>query len=161
VRDEDQVLDLGCGTGALIEKLGLRSGGYIGIDYSPAMLEEAKRSCNRVNSSADLRLGALEHLPVANEVADIAVAHMVFHHISEPRIALNDMARAVRVGGRIAIVDLVKHDHEFMRERFADQWLGFDVKQFSSWLVDAGFKEISVSYLGAKESVFLISAKKE
>ena len=150
------VLELGCGSGALLAKLLERPGKTIGVDYSQAMLDEAREA---LGSKVDLRLGELEHLPLGDERVDIAVSYMVMHHISHPVEALKDTLRVLKPGGELVIVDLMPHDNEAMREQFADFWLGFDPELFSTWVSDAGFTCPEFRILGKKKDVFFLTAK--
>jgi ArsR family transcriptional regulator len=63
---------------------------------------------------------------------------MVLHHVSNPALALQEAARVLKNKGILCIVDLMKHDREFMRDRFADLWLGFEPELLKDWLLHAG-----------------------
>lgn len=154
------LLELGCGSGALLEKILPRKGQTIAVDYSPRMLEEAKKNLGELAESADLRLGYLEQMPVKDSSVSCAAAHMVLHHLSHPEEALKEMARALVPGGAALIVDLAAHSNESMRERFADLWLGFEPELFKKWLKGAGFEEIKLEFLDEGKAVFLASAKR-
>ncbi len=157
---EGNFLELGCGSGSLLEKLLPRAGETIGVDYSEAMLEEARAILGEKAAEAELRLGYLEHLPVENDFADCIAAYMVFHHLASPFDALRDACRTLKPGGTLLIVDLLRHDEEYMRSRMGDLWLGFDPEEFRQWLKDAGFSESSFELLGEKKDVFIITAKR-
>lgn len=155
VNDTHTVIELGCGTGSLLERLAPRSGITIGIDYSQRMLDEARTALGQNADKVQLRLGALEHLPAADHSADVVLSHMVLHHIEDPGIVLHEVARVLRPGGLLAIVDLAKHSNELMRQRYGDRWLGFDQQQISSWMSTAGFVEVALQPLGERGSAFL------
>lgn len=157
LKPELDVADLGCGTGALLELILPRIGKTIAVDYSQSMLDEAARTLESKKSGVDLRLGYLEHLPIANESIDIAVAHMVLHHLAEPFKALVDIRRILRDKGKCLIVDLNEHDREYMRERYADLWLGFNTKEISRWAKEAGFSQSEIKFYGAGKEVFLLT----
>src|SRR5690606_34972318 len=106
---EGALLELGCGSGALLERILPRKDETIGVDYSHAMLAEARKSLGKNAAKVDLRLGYLEHLPVPDQSVDIAAAFMVFHHVAEPREALRDVRRVLRKGGRLIAIDLTSH----------------------------------------------------
>lgn len=154
---ERDLVDLGCGSGALLEKILPRTGQTIGVDYSQSMLDEAGRVLGDRRSGVDLRIGYLEHLPLADESVDIAVAHMVLHHLAEPAKALKDIRRILRPGGRCLIVDLSEHNREYMRERYADLWLGFNTDEIVRWAREAGFTESNFKYFGANREIFLLT----
>jgi len=154
----ETLLELGCGSGALLEKLLPRSGKTIGVDFSEAMLNEAKKLLGARASGVDLRLGYLEHLPLADATVETAAACMVFHHLASPKEVLLDVARVLLPGGRLLITDLTEHSNEYMRERFADLWLGFSREEFSGWLSGAGFEVKTSTEIGEKGEVFFIEA---
>jgi len=150
------LLELGCGSGALLSQITPRPGTTIGVDFSQAMLAEAKKVLPK---DVELRLGYLEHLPLADESVDIAVAYMVFHHLANPLEALRDTFRVLRRGGVFVIVDLLKHAKEEMRDQFADQWLGFDPNQLQGWAKQAHFCKARAEVSEARD-VFMFTCEK-
>lgn len=154
----ETLLELGCGSGAVLKQLLPREGKTIGVDYSEAMIEEAKKNLQEAKPKVDLRLGSLEHLPLGDNTVDTALAYMVFHHVAEPSLALQDAARVLRPGGKLVIVDLLEHENDRMREQYADLWLGFCPEQFTSWVKHAGFNSVSTEVLGEHKDVFLLTA---
>ena len=134
----DTVADLGCGPGDLLASLMAKADHGIGVDSAPRMLEVAeKRFADRRNVS--LRIGELEHLPLRDWEADVAVLSMVLHHLADPAKALAEAARTIKFGGRLLVAEFDLHDNEVMRERFGDHRLGFDREQMCSLLEAAGF----------------------
>ncbi|MEM7263234.1 MAG: metalloregulator ArsR/SmtB family transcription factor, partial [Planctomycetota bacterium] len=129
-------VDLGTGTGLLLRELSAISDRVIGIDASREMLDVAGENTRDVGG-IDLRLGALEHLPLADAQADLAVAHMVLHHVAHPPQALGEIHRILKPGGRLLLADFRNHDREVYRERLGDLWLGFSEDQLSDWLQSA------------------------
>ncbi len=158
IPSSDTLLELGCGSGAVLKQLLPREGTTIGVDYSEAMIEEAKRNLEGSQPQTDLRLGSLEHLPLGDNTVDTALAYMVFHHVAEPSAALQDAARVIRPGGKLVIIDLLEHENDRMREQYADLWLGFCPKQFAVWVKQAGFDTVSTEVLGEHNDVFLLTA---
>lgn len=154
------VLELGCGSGAFLEQILPRSGETIGVDYSQAMITAAREALGSKAAHVDLRLGYLEHLPVGDSSVDIAVSHMVLHHVANPMDALKDVFRTLRPGGSFIIVDLTKHTREEMRDHFADIWLGFDPKELGRWTKEVGFASADIEILGKAREVFLLKAVK-
>jgi len=129
--------DLGCGPGELLAALAPKAERLIGVDASPAMLELARKNVRL--SGASLRVGELEHLPLADAEVRAAVLSLTLHHLSDPQAALKEARRVVAPGGRLVVVDYLKHDSELMRERYGDRWLGFTEEELSGWLGQAGF----------------------
>ena len=128
------ILDMGTGSGLLLPSLLERTDKVIAVDSSTAMLDLARRNAGPQISRCDLRLGDLEHLPVADGEVEAIMACMVLHHISHPEDVLREAHRALRPGGHLVIVDLHQHEDEAMRERFADLWLGFRPADMKRWL---------------------------
>jgi ArsR family transcriptional regulator len=142
--DESWVVgDLGCGSGHLAALVAPFVGKVIGVDASAAMLDRAR---TRLASwpSAEFRNGELEALPIATEELDAAVISLVLHHSAEPRRAIVEAMRALKVGGRLLIVDLVPHDRAEYREHMGHVWLGFSAEQVTDWLQGAGFSRVKV-----------------
>jgi len=156
------ILDLGCGTGDLLEQLKSKARYVIGVDKSPKMLDEARRRFAGDGENIDMRLGQLEHLPLREGEADLAIINMVMHHIPEPLKAIHEVCRVLKKGDRFIIVDLLKHDREVMRERYGDRWLGFSQEEIETWLNEAGFKFQKIDQFDLKKKIkgFIISSEK-
>lgn len=134
-----KIADLGCGTGELIESLCREtSDQFIGIDYSPEMLEQARLRLSGT-SNAELRLGELEHLPMKNEEIDTAIMNMVLHHISQPELPIAEACRVLKPKGFFILSDFQKHDQKNINEIMGGSWFGFEKEKIKLWLTDAGF----------------------
>ena len=137
----DTVVDLGTGTGVLLASLSPRARRVIGIDRQEEMLQVARRNVAEAKlGNIELRLGALEHLPVPDAEADSMVAHMVLHHVSHPPDALREIHRGLQPGGRFVIAELAAHTEQSYREHLGDLWLGFEPENLKAWLDAAGFE---------------------
>lgn len=134
----DVAVDMGCGTGELMEKLKSVAKNVIGVDSSSEMLEQARKRFYPGNVSFDLRLGELEHLPLKNEEADCAVISMVLHHLSTPERIISETRRILRRNGIVIIADFDKHEDESMRRTYGDRWLGFSIEEISGMLTKNG-----------------------
>jgi ubiquinone/menaquinone biosynthesis C-methylase UbiE len=75
---------------------------------------------------------------------DVAFANMYLHNSTDPAAAISEMSRIVRPGGRLVITDMDAHDHAWMREEMADEWLGFERAQVKAWLHEAGLVNVYV-----------------
>jgi ubiquinone/menaquinone biosynthesis C-methylase UbiE len=100
-------------------------------------------------SNAELLIGELAGLPLADNSVDAAFANMVLHHAVDPVAMLGEMARIVRPGGTIVITDEVEHPYEWMREEHADVWLGFTPEQVKGFfrevrLADYGYESLGM-----------------
>ncbi len=151
LKDEKVVVDLGCGAGELLSELALYSGRAIGVDSSPAMLEQARVTLSaqpinkgKKNKAAELRLGTLEHLPLADAEADAALLNMVLHHLADPLVVLQEIRRVLSKKGKLLVCDLSRHDAEWMREKYGDQWLGFTEQELRRFIRQAGFKMVTL-----------------
>ena len=133
------VADVGTGTGILaleLARLGLR---VVAIDSSPRMLDAARAKAEREGlASIELRLGDAAALPLADGEVDAAVAHMVVQYLASPAEALREMARAVRPGGAVVVVDFLHHELEWMRQELGVTWLGFPAEEIAAWFAEAG-----------------------
>ncbi len=134
IDDCEMAVDLGCGTGEFLTKLKSRSKYTIGVDNSPNMLEEARKLFKNSNDYVNLRLGELEHLPLSDSEADLAVISMVLHHISNPYEVISEVARILKKGGSFIIADFDKHKNEEMRKTYGDRWLGFSLEEIEGFL---------------------------
>jgi SAM-dependent methyltransferase len=157
------VVEVGLGTGGLLPALAAKASNVIGVDHSPAMLEEARRrmASGRV-SGVELRLGEMTHLPLPDKVVDCAVLNMVLHHAADPAAVLAEIRRVLTPGGVLALADLARHERETAREQLADQWLGFGEEELAGWLKEAGFKAIKIERIVAaagQESVVLVHGR--
>jgi len=158
------LLEIGVGTGALLPELAARAGEVIGVDHSPAMLDEARRRLAASGQQGvELRLGEMTHLPLMDEGAGCVVANMVLHHAPNPLAVLQEMVRVLRPGGTVALADLARHEREWAREQLADQWLGFAEEELRAWFRSAGLEGVEVQRIAAgagQEDVLLVRGVK-
>ena len=132
--------DLGCGTGQVSAALAPFVARVVAVDASAAMLQAAKRRLHGF-SNVELRRGDLEALPIDDGLLDLATLMLVLHHVPEAEKALAEVARVVKPGGRVIIVDMLPHDRESYRQQMGHVWLGFSDDQLQRMLIDAGFVE--------------------
>ncbi len=140
--------DLGCGTGQVAEALAPFAGGILAVDGSEAMLEEARRRLEP-HGNVEVLHGDLEALPLEDGSLDAAVLALVLHHLPDPAAALREVARVVRPGGRVLVMDMMPHDREELAARMGHVWLGFSEGALSDYLAGAGFEQIRFSGLPA------------
>jgi len=159
-----ELLEIGVGTGSLLPDLAGRAAKVIGVDHSPAMLDEARRRLAADGQSGiELRLGEMTHLPLADGGAGCVVANMVLHHAADPQAVLREIARVLQPDGTLVLADLARHEREWAREQLADQWLGFEEDELQGWLKAAGLAGVEVNRVGAEigqEDVLLVRAVK-
>jgi ArsR family transcriptional regulator len=134
-----RIVDLGCGPGGLIPFL-LSRGQFIqGVDSSHGMVEVAKKQFQS-NANVEILEAQLDSLPIDSTCVDTAITSMVLHHISNPSMVFDEVYRILKPGGSFIMVDLLKHNEEYMRDNFADLWLGFEPEVIEDWLNRSGFK---------------------
>jgi SAM-dependent methyltransferase len=157
-----KLADLGCGPGFVIKELSSSVQHLIGVDYSDKMLDHARRNLRELvtQGKVELRLGAIEHLPMCDNEVDGVLINLVLHHIAEPHGLFSELKRVLKKGGQLSIVEFEKHDNEHFRDEMADTWLGFDARDLSVWLRNAGFKRVKVQeFPGGKNDVKLVLAQ--
>ena len=148
-------VDLGCGTGTVLERLRPHVGTLIGVDGSPRMLEVSRRRFGERADGLSLRIGELEHLPLRDEEADFACINMVLHHLSEPERALAEIRRVLVPGGLLVITDFDHHSDERMRADYGDRWLGFDESTLNTLLTGNGFTVSSMRFIPVEQELVL------
>jgi ubiquinone/menaquinone biosynthesis C-methylase UbiE len=135
------MLDLGTGTGRLLEIFAPIYRRGIGLDLSHEMLAVARANLDRAGiHNAQVRLGDLYAPPVDRESFDLITMHQVLHYLDEPARAIAEAARLLRPSGRLVIVDFAPHDLEFLREEHAHLRLGFSDRQMADWVAEAGLE---------------------
>jgi len=134
----DLFLDLGTGTGRMLEVFADLYREGIGYDVSREMLAFARTKLEAANvPHAQVRHGDLFTLPVGAQSADLICIHQVLHFLTEPGKAIGEAAGLLRPGGRLLISDFAPHDHEFLREIHAHRRLGFDDAEMREWCARA------------------------
>lgn len=147
--------DIGCGTGSLTLELARFARKVIGVDLSGEMLRRARAIAKaRELANIEFRQGDVHKLPLAAHSIDAVFCVMVLHFLPDPARAIAGLCRVVRPGGAIILVDLVKHNQQWMREQMAHQWLGFDRDSIEGWFRAAGAVtvdyDLTGSYAGEK-----------
>lgn len=134
-RSFQSFLDLGTGTGRLLELLSDRYVSGLGIDTSHDMLSVARANLSRsALNQAQVRHGDIYALNVPPKSFDVVAIHQVLHFLDDPARALAEAARALRPGGRLLIIDFAPHELEFLRDSHAHRRLGFSHDQMARWL---------------------------
>ena len=146
--DDWTVGDLGCGTGQVAASLAPFVARVIAVDGSAAMLQAAKTRLHGLNlTNVELHRGELESLPLDDALLDAATITLVLHHVPQPERVFAEIARVLRPGGRLLLVDMLPHDRESYRQQMGHVWLGFSETQITRYLDQAGFERIRVSAL--------------
>jgi ArsR family transcriptional regulator len=155
------LVDLGTGTGRILELFGARAARALGFDLNHAMLAYARMKLERAALSyAQVRHGDLYNVPLPDGAADAVVLHQVLHFLDDPAAAIAEAARLLAPGGRLLVVDFAPHELEFLREQSAHRRLGFARDQLGRLLTGAGlklarFRELKPEPSGGKLTVSL------
>lgn len=149
----DSHLDIGTGTGRLLELFATQTQRSVGIDISHEMLSVARANLGRsTHKHVQVRPGDVYALPFAPGAFDLVTLHQVLHYLEDPARALGEAARVLKPGGRLLIVDFAPHDNEFLREQFAHRRLGFPHEQIEAWLTEAGLHLAKVQDLRSRSA---------
>lgn len=136
------VADLGCGTGEVARELAPRVRRVVGVDRSPAMLDAARRSLAS-HDNVDLREGTLEEIPISDGSVDAALTLLVLTYVPDLARALSEAKRVLRPGGRLVVVDLVRHEREDFRLAFEHLHPGFEPVELARAMQDAGLSQVT------------------
>lgn len=139
------MIDLGTGTGHLLEHFGPRLQIGEGIDMSREMLAIARSNLEAAQlPQCQVRQGDIFQLPNTSESFDLAVIHQVLHFVDDQALAINEAARVLKHGGQLVLVDFAPHDLESLREKDNHRRLGFSDTEVKSWFEGAGLAQTSV-----------------
>jgi ArsR family transcriptional regulator len=140
------IADLGAGEGTFSQLLARSAKKVIAVDNSEKMVEYGAELAHKHGlKNLEYRHGDLEAPPIKDEAVDLAFFSQALHHAQHPGRAVAEAWRILKPGGRIVILDLLRHNLEEARELYADLWLGFTEVEISRFLNDAGFKHIETS----------------
>ena len=160
-----RLIDIGTGTGWVLQALGPRVKSATGVDISSEMLAVARANLADAGlRNCVLRHGDMYRLPWADGHFDVATLHMVLHYADRPAEAIYEAGRVVRDGGRVMVVDFAPHNRQELIKKLAHVWLGFETSQIEGWLRSAGVDLQSTSriegdglsvvvWTGAKRSI--------
>jgi ubiquinone/menaquinone biosynthesis C-methylase UbiE/DNA-binding transcriptional ArsR family regulator len=137
------LLDLGTGTGRMLELFGAEIERGLGLDLSLDMLLLARDRLERAGlKNCSVRQGDLYDLPLADGSFDVVILHQVLHFLDDGARAIKEAARVLRPGGRLLVVDFAPHEQEFLREQFAHRRLGFARETVTQWMAGAGLEPL-------------------
>jgi ubiquinone/menaquinone biosynthesis C-methylase UbiE len=133
------LLDLGTGTGRMLELFGADIERGLGLDLSLDMLALARARLDRAGlKHCSVRHGDIYDLALPRDSFDVVIIHQVLHFLDDSARAIAEAARVLRPGGRLLVVDFAPHDLEFLREDHAHRRLGFAAESVTQWLEATG-----------------------
>lgn len=148
IGEVEDLLDIGTGTGRVIEILGPRVRRAVGVDLSHEMLTVARSNLERAQlRNCLVRHGDMYQLPLQSGSFDAVTIHQVLHFAERPGEVIGEAARVLRPGGRLIVVDFDKHELEFLRDEQAHRWLGFREDEVAGWFGQAGLETGPVKFL--------------
>jgi ArsR family transcriptional regulator len=154
------LIDIGTGTGRMLELFAPRAETALGIDRSSEMLRLARAKLVDV-PNAELRQADLYALPLPDGGADTAIFHHVLHFAQQPGAAIAEAARVLSAGGRLLIADFAPHEREDLRTQDAHARLGFSDEQILGWFESYGLSPVLTETLeGGELTVKLWLARK-
>jgi ArsR family transcriptional regulator len=133
------LLDLGTGTGRMLQLCAGNAEHAVGIDLSREMLAVARANLDAPEyRNCSLRRASAEQLPFTDSSFDVVLSHMVLHFLPEPELAIAEAARVLRPRGRLILVDFAPHDSSVLGAEHAHRWPGFTDAQIGEWMEEAG-----------------------
>src|SRR4051794_6502043 len=158
-RPVGRLIDVGTGTGRMLELFGGKAERALGVDRSPEMLRLARVKLAEAGlAAAELRQGDMYALPLPAGSADTVILHQVLHYAQQPAAAVAEAARLLGPGGRLLIVDFAPHEREELPERDAHVRLGFADEAMLKYLEAAGLEGRVVEHLKGGELTVTIWA---
>src|SRR5439155_26261984 len=142
-----RLVDIGTGTGRMIELFGPRAAHAIGIDRSSEMLRLARVKLEAAGIQSSLRQGDMYALPLAEQSSDSVIIHQVLHYAHSPAAAIAEAARVIAPGGALLVVDFAAHEREELRTSDAHIRLGFEDEVMAGWFAAAGLQIDQVQHL--------------
>lgn len=150
-RSLGRLVDVGTGTGRMIELFGPRASHAIGIDRSSDMLRVARVKLEAAGIPSSLRQGDMYALPLADQSADTIVIHQVLHYAHSPATAIGEAARVLVPGGTLLVVDFAAHEREELRATDAHIRLGFEDDVMAAWFGSSGLEVDQIRHLEGGE----------
>lgn len=145
------LVDVGTGTGRMIELLGARASSALGLDRNPEMLRIARNRLDAAGlKAARVQAGDMYALPLEAGSCDTLLLHQVLHFADDPAAVLAEAARVLRPGGRLLVIDLMPHNREDLRLERRHLRLGFADDVVLGWMADAGLQGLVAQRLPAQ-----------
>ena len=146
-----RLVDIGTGTGRMIELFGRDALQATGIDRSSEMLRLARVKLEAAGIPSSLRQGDMNALPLDDGASDTVIIHQVLHYAHSPAAAISEAGRVLASGGRLLVVDFAAHEREELRSTDAHIRLGFDDETMAGWFTAAGLTIDRIEHLKGGE----------
>lgn len=149
------LLDIGTGTGRMLQVFSGKIERGLGIDLSHDMLAIARATLAEDGiANCQARHGDMYDIPAPDQSHDAIIIHQVLHYADEPERAIEEAARVLRSGGTLLVVDFAPHEEEFLRDDHAHRRLGFHDEEVAEWAASAGLGGRGITHLtGGKLTV--------
>jgi ubiquinone/menaquinone biosynthesis C-methylase UbiE len=153
----DQLLDVGTGTGRILRILARHIGAGLGVDASHDMLKVARTNLDRRDARhCQVRHGDMYQLALPDGSFDAVTLHQVLHFADDPAAVLAEARRVLKPAGRLVVVDLERHEEEWLRSEKRHRRLGFSLDEMSGWFASLGLDEAApVRLQGEKLTVVI------
>ena len=146
------IADLGAGEGTFSQLLARRAKKVIAVDNSEKMVEYGTELAKKhAVKNLEYRFGDIQQIPIRTGTVDLAFFSQALHHAQHPERAVAEAYRILKPGGRIVVLDLLRHSYQEARELYADVWLGFTEAEVFRFLQDAGFRDVETSIVHREE----------
>ena len=146
------IADLGAGEGTFSQLLARRAKKVIAVDNSEKMVEYGTELARKHGvKNLEYRFGDIQEIPIRTGTVDLAFFSQALHHAQHPERAVAEAYRILKPGGRIVVLDLLRHSYQEARELYADVWLGFTEAEVFRFLTDAGFRHVETSIVHREE----------
>ena len=140
------IADLGAGEGTLSQLMAQKAKKVIAVDNSQKMVDYGKKlAIDHGYDNLEYRIGDLESPPIDDNSIDLALFSQTLHHAEKPHRAIESAYRILKPGGKIVVLDLLKHQFEDARDLYADVWLGFSELEMSRFFEKCGFEDIDIA----------------
>jgi ArsR family transcriptional regulator len=135
------VVDLGCGTGTVMEALAPHLGRVIGVDASAAMLKAARKRCEGAEN-VEFHRADLSRVPLPDSCCDAGLILLTLTYVPDPAGVVREAARLLKPSGKLVVVDLLPHDRDDFRRQMEQVHAGFSLDKVNRWLTDAGLAQV-------------------
>jgi excisionase family DNA binding protein len=147
------VADLGAGDGYISREISRLVKKVTAIDISGEMLKELRKKSREagIKNIETVESNGMD-VPFPDSSFDVVCASMYLHHIEEPIVAVKEMYRILRPGGKVFLADFREHSDSDLKEKMHDLWQGFKEDEIKSWFDKSGFKDINIDTVSKGKS---------